>query len=287
VLKNTFCHIPGISPQSEQRLWAAGIHDWESLTRAGQVNLPRKAKTCFAQRITESLNHLEKKNPNYFAALLPSNQHWRIFSDFRNSIAYLDIETTGLWHEDSITTIAVYDGENIFHYVKNQNLDDFKRDLRRYNLIVTYNGKCFDVPFIEKHFKITVGQAHIDLRYVLKSLGYRGGLKACERQLGIDRKDLSDVDGYFAVLLWNEYARSKNEKALETLLAYNVQDVVSLETLLVMAYNLKLKETPFAESHTLQLPAPPGLPFQADRQTINRIKRQNIWAGAGFRRSRW
>jgi uncharacterized protein YprB with RNaseH-like and TPR domain len=28
--------------------------------------------------------------------------------------------------------------------------DDFKSDITRYGLIVTYNGKCFDIPFIER-----------------------------------------------------------------------------------------------------------------------------------------
>jgi uncharacterized protein YprB with RNaseH-like and TPR domain len=111
------------------------------------------------------------------------------------------------------------------------------------------------------------------LRYVLKSLGYTGGLKGCERKAGIDRGDLEGVDGYFAVSLWNEYQRNKNHKALETLLAYNIQDVVNLETLMVLSYNLKLKETPFNESHQLDLPLSPEIPFQADLQTIDRIKR--------------
>jgi len=77
-------------------------------------------------------------------------------------------------------------------------------------------------------------------------------------------------------LLWNEFQRTRNHKALETLLAYNIQDVVNLETLMVLAYNLKLKETPFIESHLLELPSPPQFPFQADLKTIERIKRQVI-----------
>jgi len=59
----------------------------------------------------------------------------------------------------------------------------------------------------------------------------------------MDRGDLSDVDGFFAVLLWNEYQKTGNQKALDTLLAYNVQDTVNLESLMVTAYNMKLKET--------------------------------------------
>ena len=64
--------------------------------------------------------------------------------------------------------------------------------------------------FIESYFNIQLNHAHIDLRYILQSLGFRGGLKGCERQLGIDRGDLRDIDGFFAVLLWHEYQRNGN-----------------------------------------------------------------------------
>ncbi|MCI0488461.1 MAG: ribonuclease H-like domain-containing protein [Blastocatellia bacterium] len=285
MLKRTFCHIPGISISAEQRLWSSGIHSWDALSRADGVRLPRKAAASLMPHIERSFEALEEHDPNYFAELLPSNQHWRLFSDFRRSIAYLDIETTGLGYQDAITTIAVYDGQAIRCYVRDRNLDDFKRDIREYALIVTYNGKCFDVPFIESHFGINMNQAHIDLRYVLKGLGYTGGLKGCERKLGLDRKDLADVDGYFAVLLWRDFIKNRNARALETLLAYNIQDVVNLETLLVMAYNMKLEETPFRDRLRLKLPAPPGLPYEADRRTINRIKGENLWMGGGF--TRW
>jgi len=43
-------------------------------------------------------------------------------------------------------------------------------------------------------------QVHIDLRYIMNYLGYKGGLKKCELQLGIDRGLLKEVDGYCAVL---------------------------------------------------------------------------------------
>jgi uncharacterized protein YprB with RNaseH-like and TPR domain len=121
--------------------------------------------------------------------------------------------------------------------------------------------------------------AHIDLRYVLASIGYSGGLKKCEKRLGIDRGDLIDVDGYFAVLLWQDYDVAGNAKALDTLLAYNVLDVVNLETLMIIAHNHKLQGTPFEDSHSLALPSPPENPFQADRGTIFRLRR----AHGGYR----
>ena len=78
-----------------------------------------------------------------------------MFPEFSEHAAYLDIETTGLDRaHDTITTIALYDGSEIKWYVQGQNLDDFPRDIERYNLLISYNGSCFDVPFIERFFNI-------------------------------------------------------------------------------------------------------------------------------------
>jgi hypothetical protein len=120
------------------------------------------------------------------------------------------------------------------------------------------------------------------LRYILKDLGYTGGLKACERRLGIDRGGLEDVDGYFAVLLWQDFKKNKNAKSLETLLAYNTEDVLNLETLIVKAYNMNLTGTPFNESRRLELPRRPAPTFEADRKTIERIRREHPWIGRRY-----
>ena len=98
---------------------------------------------------------------------------------------------------------------------------------------------------------------------MLKSVGFSGGLKGCERKAGIDRDELTGLDGYHAPILWQEFKDKRDEKALETLLAYNCQDTVNLETLMVMAYNLKLKDTPFHGIHDLPLPIAAGDPLQS------------------------
>jgi hypothetical protein len=243
------------------------------LFRAGSAHFSPKKRDLIHQCLEDSKNQLATGNPRRFAEKIPAKQHWRFFPEFRESTAYLDIETTGLdsWNNE-ITTIALYDGKEVFTYVQGQNLDAFEEDIQRYRVIVTYNGKCFDVPFLESYFRMKIPQVHIDLRYLLRSLGYTGGLKGCEKKAGINRQELEGIDGYFAVLLWQDYQRTNNEKALETLLAYNIQDVVNLETLMLLSYNLKLKETPFVQSH--QLPYPPALPipFKANQETIERIK---------------
>ena len=54
-------------------------------------------------------------------------------------------------------------------------------------------------------------------------------------------------------------------------------DVVNLETLMVMAYNLQVQDTPFADSHQLAVPVQPEIPFAADSETIGRIRREVGW----------
>ena len=86
------------------------------------------------------------------------------------------------------------------------------------------------------------------------------------------RGNLSDIDGFFAVLLWDEYQKTGDPKALDTLLAYNVQDTITLENLMVTAYNLKLKDTPFYETHLIEEPTVPVNPYSVDLKTVDRVK---------------
>ncbi len=277
MLPHTFRHIPGIGLKTEQRLWSSGLLSWDDFVWPYPVKLLPDKMQLIGEYVQQSRERLEH-DPLYFTELLATNQHWRIFPHFRHSIAYFDIETTGLdavW--DQITTIALYDGKDVRYYIAGRNLEDFVEDLNQYDLLVTYNGKTFDLPFVERAFNISINKAHIDLRYVLRSLGFSGGLKRCEEQLGLDRGDLAGVDGYCAVLLWQEYVRSGNERALETLLAYNIEDVVNLENLMVQAYNLSLAKTPFYDECKLAIPESPDLPFVPDRELIAQISRSHYY----------
>ena len=83
----------------------------------------------------------------------------------------------------------------------------------------------------------------MDLCHTLKRLGYRGGLKKIEKQLGINRgEDTDGLNGMDAIRLWREYLRG-NEASLDTLIAYNQEDVVNLERLAEIAYSKMERET--------------------------------------------
>jgi len=273
MLTNTFVHIQGVGVKTEQKLWESGFTDWDCISQGALHGLIKKRNGFLHAGIEESIKNLDDNNPVYFGSRLQSGQAWRMFPEFRSSIAYVDIETTGLDRGcDEITTIALFDGRSIRTYVQGENLVRFADDIRDYRVLVTYNGKSFDVPFMERYFNSRLNHAQIDLRYILKSLGFSGGLKSCERQLGMSRGDLSEVDGFLAVYLWDRYKRKGDLKALESLLAYNVQDTINLERLIVTAYNMEIRNTPFAADKRLPDVALPENPFRVDLRTVDAVK---------------
>lgn len=152
--------------------------------------------------------------------------------------AYLDIETTGLSYDyNDITVIGIYrcngnDACFIQLYGRTVTRDNLIQALQGVSTIYTYNGRKFDLPFIdaalginlERHFK------HTDLMYTCWEKNLMGGFKSVEKQLGIER-ETDGVNGYYAVVLWNKYIELNDEEALDLLLRYNRDDVVNLKAL--------------------------------------------------------
>ncbi len=271
MLQRTFCHLRGIGPGTERQLWAQGLHSWDHIDPSAVAQLSPSRRARLLEGCERSRRALAAGDAAWFDRALPSKERWRMFSTFQRGAAYLDIETTGLdaaW--DHVTTVAVYDGVEVMTFVHGDNLDDLPTCLERYPLLITYNGATFDLPFLRQQLGIPLQQAHIDLRYVLASLGYSGGLKACERAMGLDRGELADVDGYLAVLLWHDYRSSGDPRVLETLLAYNVADVLNLAAIMPTAVNRKLEATPFADELRLPEPMPLSNPYTAHSSILDR-----------------
>jgi uncharacterized protein YprB with RNaseH-like and TPR domain len=152
--------------------------------------------------------------------------------------AYLDIETTGLSPADCmVTVVGIYvcngeDGRVIQLVGKDISADGLLEALQGVRLIHTYNGSRFDLPFLRYCLGMDLRRMypHRDLMYDCWSKNLYGGLKAVERQLGIERR-LKDVNGYEAVRLWWKYVDSFDLEALNKLLEYNREDVVNLRAL--------------------------------------------------------
>ena len=152
--------------------------------------------------------------------------------------AYLDIETTGLSPANcEITVIGIHicDGDetNFVQLVGRDITADNTLDaLNGVGVIHTYNGHRFDLPFIHRKLGINLEElfSHRDLMYDCWKNNLRGGFKAVECQLGIDR-NLKGINGYDAVRLWWRYVDAFDLEALNTLLQYNKEDVLNLRAL--------------------------------------------------------
>lgn len=234
MLQSCFLHLPGIGPGFEAKLRAAGIEAWDDAL-AGPLPCGAAKAAALRAGIEESRRRLAAGDARWFGDALAPAEQWRLFPHFRNQAAYVDIETTGLSRFGChITTIALFDGTSVRTYVRGRNLEAFADDILPCKLLVTWNGRAFDAPFLRRDLGIPLDagdMAHLDLLPVFRALGLRGGLKRVEKILGMDRGNLDGVDGLMAVRLWLEYENSGNPRALETLLAYNVADVLGLEAL--------------------------------------------------------
>ena len=152
--------------------------------------------------------------------------------------AYLDIETTGLSSEYcEITVVGIYlvDGfDTRFMQLVGADVtaDNILEALEGVDVIYTYNGSRFDLPFISSRLGINLAELFTqhDLMYDCWQNNLYGGLKCVEQQLGIPRQ-LKDVNGAEAIRLWWQYVNDYDEDALAVLLAYNKEDVVNLKTL--------------------------------------------------------
>jgi uncharacterized protein len=242
MLKSTFLHIPGINEKTELKLWENKINSWKSfIDNHEKLDLNYKTKELIYKYSLISEEKYNNKDYCFFSENLPFNNHWRAYNDF--SVCFLDIETTGLSKNyNQITTIGIYDGTTSKVLVNGIDMHKFPEEISKYGLIVTFNGKTFDIPFIEHKFKMKLNHMHVDLRYLLKKFGYSGGLKRIEKEIGICRNDeIGSVDGYEAVRLWKRYKAGDNN-ALKKLVEYNKADIENLKILMDFAFDKSKKE---------------------------------------------
>jgi len=236
VLERTFIHIQGIGPKTERKLWERGIRKWQDFLTHEKPIFSSSRDEFLRRELASSVER--RSDIKFFRDRLSSVHLWRIFDAFKSRAAYLDIETSGNYSGlDEITVIGVYDGISVQSFVTGVNLEEFEIAIAQYDLLITFNGTIFDLPIIRRFFpNISLPAAHIDLRYLLGQLGYRGGLKKIEKELGLVRcPEIDGLDGYDAVLLWKAYQWG-DEEALKRLVQYNTADITNLKPLMELGY---------------------------------------------------
>lgn len=229
-IENSFIPIRGVGEKTERRLWREGITHWDDFEEGsiGEVQGRR-----ISEFIESAREHLDAGNTEFFHESFPSGSRWRLYENFRDETCFFDIETTGLdARHNEVTTVSFHRADETTTLVRGEDLtrEALERELREASLLVSFNGKRFDVPFLEQSFDLDIEQPHIDLMYPCRQLDLTGGLKAIEREIGIER-DRPDISGRDAVRLWHQYERGDTD-ALSTLISYNRADTANLKSLM-------------------------------------------------------
>ncbi|BCA54607.1 hypothetical protein W02_17470 [Nitrospira sp. KM1] len=233
MIESSFCLLPGIGRTTERRLWRQGIRSWNDFLGTPSIaGISATRKTLWDKKLLEAHYHRTRENARYFGVTLPGNEHWRLYEWLRSRTLFLDIETDS---SGRITVVGLYGRGRCLSLVRGESLTRRRLcdELTEYGLLVTFNGASFDLPMLLNQFPtLPLDQPHIDLCRLARRLGYRGGLKAVERQCSIQRRtDLQGLSGHDAVCLWNRWRYGGDSLARERVVAYNEADCVNLQPL--------------------------------------------------------
>lgn len=229
--ENSFIFLPGIGEKTEKKYWRNGYTHWDHLKDSGKLSDDKKEFLDRAER------NLEVENTVFFKDKMPSNSLWRIYENFSEKACFFDIETTGLSPQrNKTTTVSFYRNGESKTLIRGKNLtkEKLQEELFESKILVSFNGKRFDAPFLEKNYSLDIQTPHIDLMYLYKRIGLTGGLKNIEKELNVDR-ELEDVDGREAVRLWKKYEKQGDKEALRKLVRYNQYDAENLKDLMEIA----------------------------------------------------
>ncbi len=178
------------------------------------------------------------------------------------SVCVLDIETTGLSAEKSRFILGgLYDpAKGILHQIfaekpgeEAEALAEFLSLLRKFDVAVTYNGRHFDVPFLEERFRRNGGavpqgapewtggawngydldlyqvvSGHSPLRRLLPSLSQ----KTVENYMGLWSDRADEISGAESVDLYYQFVTTGDQSAKERILLHNSDDVLQLSRLM-------------------------------------------------------
>lgn len=234
MIKNTFSIIHGIGEKLEKRLWRSGILTWEDFVKASDIAFinPDK-KNLFNEYLSSASRELSCYNERYFASNIKRREHWRLFDVFKGEALCLDIETNGLMPDKGgyATVVGIYNGFDYKSLVRGNGLtpDNLQKEMAGYKYLITFYGSGFDVPFLQRSMpELSFDIPHFDLCFGARKIGFFGGLKKLEVELGFERDEaVRGMDGYDAVKLW-EAAREGSSEALDLLIMYNKEDTVNL-----------------------------------------------------------
>ncbi len=232
----------GIGPATEARLKNEGYRTLQDLTAHQRwKDQAQAAEACLQKQDIAGLRRMGAGDEDilpFFCA---------------DDIVFLDIETTGLWFTQPLFLVGLlyYDGGKLrSRQLLARNLKEEKpllagliEDLKRFSLIVTYNGRSFDIPYIENR---TVAhrlfyRTHHEQVDLLKHARrhFRGVFPDCrlvtlEEHL-LHKKREDDVPGSMIPTVYHRFVRTGDGRLIRGIMDHNREDLLAMESLLPMA----------------------------------------------------
>lgn len=237
MIKHSFVFLEKISQAKEKSLWKQGIKDWPSFLKIENIKgIPPLKKSYYDRKIQEAQQALGNGDSSYFVGKLAPKYMWRLYEHFKEECGFLDVEIDS-YGKVVVVGISHYYSTNFFVQGANLEKNILEKELKKYKLLVTFNGAAFDLPRLRKQLGISLTIPHIDLKPLCVNLGMKGGLKDIEKQLNLKRP--AHLYGN-PVDLWKAFHASGDREYLELLLEYNREDVENLKAVMERVY-LELK----------------------------------------------
>ncbi|MFC1555989.1 ribonuclease H-like domain-containing protein [candidate division KSB1 bacterium] len=210
------------------------------LIKRGLCESSRKCKALFKKYKNSliTLEHCGEDNLQLLNKTAPEN------------VLFLDIETCGLTANPLFLIGAAFAENNTFillqFFARNYDeerplLSFFSRFLGRFDTLVTYNGRSFDMPFIlsrahENRVSIRDEIDHLDLLIEVRRK-WKREMPDCKLQT-VEHEKLDfvregDVPGIEIPRLYHEFVDTGNPDRIMTILEHNVRDILSLVEIVI------------------------------------------------------
>lgn len=237
----------GVRDKKADKILAMGIRNLRDA--CGHEKFSDEAASIL-EALDKDMHALKKVLSSRFSA--SHKLYYLLLSFFRpEELLFVDIETKSLFFETSIIEIGAGYFEGSKFTVKQftclsdaaeyEILEEFSKLLPGKKAFVTYNGRAFDIPFIEGRMSYYGKTSDIlelhnfDLLHFSRCCyknefdSYR--LKAMEAQvLGKERE--GDIDGSEIQIYFENYVRTQDPKYIEPIIYHNREDIYALVMLM-------------------------------------------------------
>lgn len=186
----------------------------------------------------------------------------------KDNILFIDTETTGLMGGTGTVAFLIgvgYFKDNDFfieQYLmrdydeENAMLNDIKKLLLSFDIIVSFNGKSFDLPLIQtrlilNRLKMPDFNLHVDLLHSARRIWSfldSCSLKSLENNV-LNFKRIDDIEGYLIPSIFFRFIEVKDLELLKPVLEHNSYDILSLVTLFTHLKEIHLGKHKKLNSH--------------------------------------